>query len=320
MKRPGGVFLALLLLPALAAAEEKPSVEAKATKTDVTVGETFGVELVASGPEGTVWSFPPEPGSEKVELRTPPPATAAGSAAPAPPIPDRHRYEAAAFAVGEAEVPPVTVKYRLPDGTEGEVASAAIPLRIVSVLPKDPKEQKLADIRPPVPLGPGREFWIALAALLLLGGGLVAWLLRRRRRGPEAAAAAPEVPPDVEARAALDHLRKKGLPGRGEFRSYYIELTEVAKRYLERRLGAPVLEMTSAEMVSFLRESAAASDFALAMRDLAGAADRIKFAKGSGLGEEADRHLDGVKSMIVAVELKLRPAPGEAKAGEGKAA
>ena len=60
----------------------------------------------------------------------------------------------------------------------------------------------------------------------------------------------PALPPDVEALPALDALAAEGLPGQGALRPFYIRLTAIAKRYLERRLDAPILEMTSAETLA----------------------------------------------------------------------
>ena len=55
------------------------------------------------------------------------------------------------------------------------------------------------------------------------------------------------------------------------------------------------------------------------VRDLAEAADRIKFAKGQGLAQEAERHLAAVRALIPALEARLRPVATDATA-EGKAA
>jgi hypothetical protein len=154
--------------------------------------------------------------------------------------------------------------------------------------------------------------------------GLVAaaivWLVRRRRKAePSRAVAVPEVPADAEALRALSSLAVSGLLARGEYRPFYIRLAAVAKRYLERRLGAPVLEMTTAETLAFLRGHAHGGDLLPVVRDLADAADRIKFARGQGLAEEAERHLAAVRALVPALEARLRPAATDAAAG-GKAA
>ena len=52
------------------------------------------------------------------------------------------------------------------------------------------------------------------------------------------------------------------------------------------------------------------------MRDLANAADQIKFARGAGLQAEAERHTEAVREMIRATEQAFAPAP-LGRAGEG---
>jgi len=307
------VPVALLLL---AQAAGPVSVKATASKTEVTVGEAFTVDLKATGPAGTTFEFPGEEAADAFELRTPP-LEAEGST---PAVePGTHRYEAAVFTVGEATLPSIAVRYRLPDGTEGEASTEAVALKVVSLLPKDPQEQKLADIRGPQAVGIGRAFWVALGVALVLAAALAWWLVRRLRKGEAPRAAkVPEVPADAEALRDLEALAASGLASRGEYRSFYIRLTGVAKRYLERRLGAPVLEMTTAETLAFLRGHVHGGDLLPVVRDLAEAADRIKFAKGQGLAQEAGRHLAAVRALVPALEAKLRPAAEPA--AEGKAA
>jgi hypothetical protein len=320
------IALGSLLLAAATTAAPSPeptpagpvAVNATASKTEITVGETFTIDVKATGPAGTTYAFAGEAEADAFELRTPAPDPRRG-ASPAP-EPGTHRYEAAVFALGEAMLPPIPVRYRLPDGTEGEASSEPIALKIVSLLPKDPQQQKLADIRGPLSVGVGRAFWVALLLFLGLVAALAVWLVRRRRKAEAPyAVAVPELPADVEALHALSALAASGLLSRGEFRSFYIQLTAVAKRYLERRLGAPVLEMTTAETLAFLRGHAHGGELLPVVRDLAEAADRIKFAKGQGLAQEAERHLAAVRALVPALEARLRPAATDATA-EGKAA
>jgi hypothetical protein len=308
--------------PAAPAAAATPvpspvSVTATASKTEVTVGETFTIELKATGPAGTTYTFPGGAETDSFELRAPRPGAKGGPAPAAEP--GTRRYEAAVFAVGEATIPPVPVRYKLPDGTEGDASSPPVPVKIVSLLPRDPQQQKLADIRGPLSVGVGRAFWVALVVAVILGAALAVWLVRRRRKAKAPApVAVPAMPPDVEALQALAALAGSGLLARGEYRPFYIRLTAVAKRYLERRLGAPVLEMTTAETLAFLRAHRHGGDLLSVVRDLAEAADRIKFARGPGLAEEADRHLAAVRALVPALEARLRPAPSAG--AEGKAA
>jgi hypothetical protein len=285
------------------------TVTATARKTEVTVGEVFGVELKATGPPGATFTFAGEAESDAFELRTAAPAANAG----VEPDPSTHRYHAAVYVLGEATIPPIPVRYRLADGKQGEASSEPIVLKIVSLLPKDPQQQRLADIRGPQPVGIARAFWIALAAALVLVAGFLLWLVRRRRsREAPRVLPQPELAPDAEALRALDALLASGLLARAEHRAFYIRLTVVAKRYLERRLGAPVLEMTTAETLAFLRGHPAGGELLTAMRDVAEAADRIKFARGHGLAQEAERHLAAVRALVPALEARLEPVAAEA--------
>jgi hypothetical protein len=318
-----GAARAVAQAPAAAPPASPPpvSVRAAASKTEVTVGEAFTVEVKATGPAGTSYTFPGEAVTDTFELRTSPAGAGAPAGTPPPPAePGTHRYQAAVFALGETQIPPVPVRYRLTDGSEGGVSTEAIPLKVVSLLPKDPQQRKLADIRGPAPVGIGRAFWITLGLALVLLGAATTWLLRRRRKAAAPApVVVPELPPDAEILRALAALTSTGLLARGEFRSFYIRLTAITKRYLERRLGAPILEMTTAETLAFLRGHPHGAEVLPVARDLSDAADRIKFAKGQGLAEEAERHLAAVRTLVPVLEARLRPAVAE-KPAEGKAA
>jgi hypothetical protein len=269
----------------------------------VTIGEAFTIEVKARGPAGTTYTFAGEATAEELELRTPPQAPDSAT-----PEPGTHRYEATVFALGELTVPPIPVRYTLADGTTGEAASPPLTIKVVSLLPKDPEKQALADIRGPAGVSIGRVFWVALGVALALVVTVVILVLRRRRRATVAATAPqPELAPDSEALGALDALSADTLPARGELRPFYIRLSAIAKRYLERRLAAPVLEMTSAETLAFLRGHPHGADLLPVVRDLACAADRIKFAMAEGLVPEAERHLASVRALVPALEAKLRP-------------
>lgn len=302
-------LLAATLVLAAPTSATEPPIQAVATpsKTELALGDTLSVEVEASGPAGIVWSFPDQAGNDEVEIRTP-----ASSISPPPrdgPRPGVHRYDATVYALSDVQVPPITVKYRLADGTEGETATAAVPLRVLSVLPKDPSDRKLADIRGPlaVPIAPA--FWAAAAGALVLVVAAVWLLMRRRGEVVPPVVVAARQPPDVEARAALDRLAASEDLAQGAYRAFYIALAEVAKRYLERRLDAPILEMTSSEMVAFLKEHPHGRGLVTSMRDLATAADHVKFARGVAAHDEARRHLGAVRQMIDTLEGSLRPSP-----------
>jgi hypothetical protein len=279
---------------------------------EVTVGLPFTLAVEGHGPAGVTWSFPAQVDADGVELRTAPMAEGQK------PTPGGQRYVGLAFAVGEVRVPPIAAECRLADGSRHEVRSEPLPVRMRSLLPKDPSAQRLEDIRPPLSLSVGAGFWLALAIVLIaLTVGVALFVRRRRRvRGVAHVPAETVVPPDVEARLALSQLARDGPLRRDDLRGHYIALTQVAKRYLERRLEAPVVEMTSAETVAYLRRHAQAERLLGGMRTLVSSADQVKFARGLGAREEGERDLEAVGAMIEALEEALRPASAGAS-GKG---
>ena len=296
-----------LLIAAPAPGPEPVTAKATASKAEVSLGEAFEVRVAVAGPAGTSWTFAAQTGDDNVELRLEPEAPLADPGANPP---SARRYRATAYALDDVRVPPIAVLYRAPDGSSGEVRTEPLPLRVLSVLPKDPKQQSLSDVRGPVALSVGWQFWAALAgALTLLGGAALMVSRRRRRRRGAAPAPVSEVPPEAEALSALARLEASGLLAASDLRAFYIDLTEIVKRYLERRLAAPVLEMTSSEVAVFLRDHPKAREVAAPVRELTTAADRVKFARGRALEDEARQHLRRARSTVQTVEERFVSVP-----------
>ena len=94
--------------------------------------------------------------------------------------------------------------------------------------------------------------------------------------------------PIERAWAELDRLVKKGLPGRGKYKDFYIELTMVVRRYIQRRYGVKAPHMTTEEfLVEYSALKAAASD-ANSLKEFLESADLVKFAGVSATPETAD--------------------------------
>ncbi len=280
------------------------TVQARVTPTEVTVGQSFLLELQVTAPEGARLEFPPGLRSETLELV---PVSPAPTGAP----PHTAQYRGRCFTLHEAIVPPLTVRFQLPDGTEGEASSEAVPLHLVSALPKGEDNPTLADVVAPVAVPVTWLFLLALAVLGAVTTAAAVALLRRRRHRVGKPAPVLTVPPDQEALRALEQLSQAGVLEREDYRAFYIALMEIVKRYLERRLSAPVLEMTSTEMGAFLRRHRLGKELAPIARELASAADQVKFARGSAQRAAAERHLAEARGLVAALERHLREEEGE---------
>jgi len=130
---------------------------------------------------------------------------------------------------------------------------------------------------------------VGICAAALAGLLLVLVLLYFIFRKIRLAVRVHRMSPLERALYELDKLLKKGLPGRGFYKDFYVELTMVVRRYIERRYGVRAPNLTTDE---FLR--AAGADPAFPQTSIAElkafleSADLVKFAGLEATPEMAD--------------------------------
>jgi hypothetical protein len=116
-----------------------------------------------------------------------------------------------------------------------------------------------------------------LALLVALLG--IAYLFKRYYKG-SAEIQTPPIDPMEEALKALRHLITKALPARGEFNAYYVELTFIVRRFIERQYELRAKEQTTEE---FLVCVSSHPRFNESMREqlsrFLSSADLVKFAR-----------------------------------------
>ena len=97
--------------------------------------------------------------------------------------------------------------------------------------------------------------------------------------------------PIERAWAELDRLLKKGLPGRGRYKDFYVELTMVVRRYIQRKYGISAPHMTTEE---FLRTAKPSDD----LRRFLESADLVKFAGVEATPDMADAATESARAYI----------------------
>ena len=85
--------------------------------------------------------------------------------------------------------------------------------------------------------------------------------------------------PRERALRELEALLARGLPGRDRFKDYYVELTMVVRRYVERRYAIRAPKLTTEEFLSAARGNPAFPGPSVApLGAFLEAADLVKFA------------------------------------------
>jgi hypothetical protein len=183
---------------------------------------------------------------------------------------------------GRLQIDPIPVAYtdRRPDadGREKTIETGPLSVEVTSLV--GDKTPTLAELHPPaapVELSSRLAPWVCTGAVLAIcAAAAIAWLKRRRRR--KAAVAARPLTAEELANLELDRLVESDLANR-DVKQFYVELTAIVRRYIERTTGIRAPEQTTEE---FLREISRAKTFdddvRMRLRDFLESADLVKFA------------------------------------------
>ena len=140
---------------------------------------------------------------------------------------------------------------------------------------------------------------VRIAALILLAVAAVVaavwWMVRKILQKIRE----HRMSPIERAMLELDRLLKKGLPGRGRYKDFYVELTMVVRRYIQRRHAVRAPNLTTDEFLRAAAENPAFTREALAeLKHFLESADMVKFAGVEATPEMADAATDKAKYYL----------------------
>ncbi len=184
------------------------------------------------------------------------------------------------FTTGDYQIPPITIHYRTPSGEVKSIATDPLPIKVNSLL----TGEEGADIKPLKPQKTfPREFptlWVILGAALLIGGAVFFWLYRRARKPIDLTTSVADLRLPWEiALEELAKLKESDLIARGEYKLFYLQLSDIFRRYLERRYGISALERTTFEIILEFRKLSLDSQEEHIIHDFLEECDIVKFAK-----------------------------------------
>jgi LPXTG-motif cell wall-anchored protein len=212
-------------------------------------------------------------------------------------------YEVTTFALDSARIGSIPVTFRVSEDTF-TVRSFEAFIPVTSLVPEDAD-----DVRELAPLLEFRTstwpYVAGAAALLLLA--LFGFLLWRRRRDrvpePVVPVAPPVTPPHVEALRRLRDLEHTDLSDLRAIKPFYVEMTDVLRLYLARRLDVPALETTSGELIGELRLRHALPPEAVErLWDVLAPSDLVKFAHFEPTPDEGYDALRRSQEFVLHVE------------------
>ena len=217
---------------------------------------------------------------------------------------------------------PVAKKYRLapfvvtvvPSSGAGRQAPGAFYTAPVLFAPPAAREtvtggMEISPKRDLPPLSWKLVFCALGMALGAIGIGCAIWLVVRKIR---TMVRIHRMSPIERAMYELEVLLKKGLPGRGFYKDFYVELTMVVRRYIERRHDVRAPNLTTDEFLRAARENSAFTPEAIVeLKNFLESADMVKFAGVEATPEMADSATEKARDYLTTDSAQ--PQEGDAR-------
>ncbi len=209
-------------------------------------------------------------------------------------------YKISIYETGDFELAPVIFKYVINGKEESRNTEKAIKIKVKSVLPEDAN-----DIRPikapqvfktPVPY---RFLYTAgLIMLILLVLIVISYFLYRKYvvKKSHKEESLPLLPPEEEAHKSIDELIKLNLLHEGKIKDFYIALSDIVRRYVERRFTIMTFEKTTDEIIYQMRQKdiTCVNNLKALLSDF----DLVKFAKLIPSNAECNGHVLKSRNFI----------------------
>lgn len=159
--------------------------------------------------------------------------------------------------------------------------------------------------------------WSILVILLLLGLALFYLRSRKKTETPVVEPIKPLIPAEIIALEKLNLLKDKKLWQNNQTKSFYSEISEILREYLENQFKIRALELTTDEILINLRWVKIEETQKENLKNILRISDLVKFAKEKPLGDENERALqlafDFVNNTVPKVEQSSQTEKNERK-------
>jgi hypothetical protein len=222
---------------------------------------------------------------------------------------------------GKIFLPPIAFGYKVKGDTNTHKAFSNSLLFTISGVLIDPKGE-IKDIKPqmsaPWLFEDFLPYFIALVLLGILAGGYYYYRRKMKMNRDILADVKIIIPPHREALTALRVLEEKKLWQQGLVKEYYSEVTEIIRRFFEKRWNIIALEMTTDEIMVQIKHIPEALIVWKEMESFFLTADLVKFAKYQPSPSEHDQEMHSayeiVRAMAPKASLETESQPQEVAA------
>jgi hypothetical protein len=219
-------------------------------------------------------------------------------------------YVITGYQLGEFVIRPISILYQTADGVTKSIQTQSLYVTIQSVAEEKDPESDIRGVKGVVPLQQKIWIWIVAALTFVFAAGLVLWLKLKKTthdhlKSPEMMLSAHE-----EAYKALYHLKSSDLLKKGAYKTYYLEMSEILRRFFERRFEFQALESTTGEVMKALRAHGLDATERVLIQEVLEFCDAVKFAKHIPQIQEVLKH--NKHAFLIIDQAKMTNIPSTA--------
>jgi hypothetical protein len=205
-----------------------------------------------------------------------------------------------AYDSGDVQLPEMKFEFNsTADTTRREILTEPISISVHTVPVDLTKEIK--DIKPPLDIP--FPFWliliyIAIFIFVIAVGYAIWYRIKTKKRIPLFEKVEPQLSAHELAYKELYLLEEKKLWQKGMIKEYYTEVTEIIRKYLERRYGIDALEMTTEEILNTIISIRSDEKIQEVLKIFLNIADFVKFARFQPVPNENELELKRAYSFV----------------------
>jgi len=194
---------------------------------------------------------------------------------------ERRRYIFSKYDSTEVTLPSFKIPYTVAGGNEVKYAMVNPVDIVVKTMEVDPQGE-IQDVKAPLRIQLDLLFILLIVLVVIILGAAGYFIYRhykKKRSGEIHEKKIIKIPAYKIALESLSELESKKLWQQGRVKDYHSEITEIVRRYFEKRFNFLAMEMTSAEVLESLNDIKVNTDVNFLTNDFLANADMVKFAK-----------------------------------------
>jgi hypothetical protein len=227
-------------------------------------------------------------------------------------VTNKSEYVITTFTTGEYVIPPIAIHYTDPKGEKKQIQSEPLFILVKSVGATESDKEDIRGLKPPIEIKGGYWTYLLILPALVLLGAFGFFYYRQRSKG----VGLPKVPEELKKPAwevallELENLKNSDILERKEIKKYYIILSDIIRKYLERRYQITALDRTTAEVKFEMKNVKVDKEIIDSVYDFLFSCDLVKFAKYVSSKEEIEKDWNMAFTIInITKQEEVRATP-----------